>query len=290
MEANSNICVGWRTRWRRRRRRRWRWMMVVNCRQKFQGVRLVGHHWLLRQPGVWPVDISHASVITKWPPPNFRYTFATLVNWNDCVIPRWPPPRWTSPSPPTWPSPSSWSSSCFSQPSPYAAQWESSQIFAMNNTICYFILRLWLILANNTFSFQTCELVCTDEKEGIICRPQWVNIPQWDSPINEEILNRQFHNSLQCGIHMVFQLLRSTPRTTENACARSQGGHISLFLPNLKPIISPIKRQTSKSKNTFVYIASVLFLLFCVLYASMITYQSEQAKKKVQFIHTYIKK
>ena len=101
------------------------------------------------------------------------------------------------------------------------------------------------------------------------------------SPINEEILNRQFHNALQCRIHMVFQLLRSTPRTTENACARSQGGHISLFLPNLKPIISPIKRQTSKSKNTFVYIASVLFLLFCVLYASMITYQSEQAKRKV---------
>ena len=56
---------------------------------------------------------------------------------------------------------------------------------------------------------------------------------------------------------------------------------IFFFLPNLKPIISPIKRQTSKSKNTFVYIASVLFLLFCVLYASMITYQSEQAKRKV---------
>ena len=66
----------------------------------------------------------------------------------------------------------------------------------------------------------------------------------------------------------------------ECLCQKSRRSYFFL-LPNLKPIISPIKRQTSKSKNTFVYIASVLFLLFCVLYASMITYQSEQAKRKV---------
>ena len=39
--------------------------------------------------------------------------------------------------------------------------------------------------------------------------------------------------------------------------------------------------QMSRSKNTFVYIASVLFIILCVLYASMITYQSEQERKKV---------
>ena len=50
---------------------------------------------------------------------------------------------------------------------------------------------------------------------------------------------------------MVFQLLRSTPRTTENACARSQGGHNSFFFAKSKTYHLPNKTSDEQIEEHF---------------------------------------